>query len=323
MTNEPLVSVILPVWNREAWVERAIDSVRGQTYQRLELIVIDDGSTDGTGRVLRALGRSLTVLSQAHRGPYAARNAGLRRATGQLVAFIDSDDAWYPRRVESQVPLLGDPEVGLVFGDATQIEYGGGARSWHPGRPRPYTSFQITPPRRGWVAEHFAYGNFVPTSSVLVRRRCFEELGEFRSAPLSADYAMWFRVALRYKLHHVDHPVFEYAVHAGGISRNLWAALRSRLELFEAMLLDAPDPRTRDTLLHILFNLRLHLLLARLRRTRPDIGGALADGVRALRLAPPRRWLGWSAAFAGNQVRVRLGRRLGKRPGAGPPVPRP
>lgn len=316
VTGEPLVSVILPVWNREAWIERAVASVQSQTYPRVELLVVDDGSTDGTSRVLDAFGRSLTVLRQAHRGPYAARNLGLRHAAGELIAFIDSDDAWYPRRLERQLPLLRDPEVGLVFGDATQVEYGRGAPA-----PRVYTAFQITPPRRGWVMEHFAYGNFIPTSSALVRRRCFQELGGFRdSTRQSADYAMWFRIAGRYKLDYVDDPVFEYAVHAGGLSRDLLAALHARLELFGTMLAEAPDRRLRDALRHILFNLNLHLLLARLRRVPPDAAGALADGVRALRLASPWRSLVWSAGFVGNQLRVRLRRRA--RPRHRPGTPR-
>jgi glycosyltransferase involved in cell wall biosynthesis len=318
MTSEPLVSVVLPVWNREEWVARAIASVRAQSYPRIELIVVDDGSTDGTCRVAQSFGRSLTLLRQPHRGPYAARNLGVRHAAGELIALIDSDDAWYPDRLERQIPLLRDPTVGLVFGDATLVDHDGTGRS-----VRSLTAFQITPPRHGWVMDHFAYGNFIPTSSVLVRRRCFWELGEFcERAQLSADFVMWFRIALRYRLEYVDAPLFEYALHAGGISRDLLAALRSRIELFEGMLGDAPDRRTRDELLRILFNLRLHLALARLRRARGEAVGALADGARAFRLAP-RASLAWAMGFVGNQVRVRLRRRLPGRRASGPNGSRP
>lgn len=318
VTSEPLVSVILPVWNREEWVERAVASVLSQTYPRVELIVVDDGSTDGTGRVLRSFGRTLTLLSQPHRGPYAARNLGVQHAAGDLIALIDSDDAWYPNRLERQLPLLRDPEVGLVFGDAAQVDYRGRV-PW----PRPYTAFQITPPQRGWVMRHFAYGNFIPTSSVLVRHRCLQELGGFCDlAQLSADYAMWFRISLRYKVDYVDDPVFEYALHARGISRDVLAALQARAELLGAMLADTPDPRVRETLLHILFNLNLHLLLARLRRGPSHAAGALADGVRALRLASPRASLVWTAGFLSNQLRVRLRRRFQKRHPPGTSVAR-
>jgi glycosyltransferase involved in cell wall biosynthesis len=306
MTSEPLVSAILPVRNRPEWVAGAIRSVLTQSYRRLELIVVDDGSTDNTHGVAQSFGGALTLLRQPARGPYAARNRGLRHATGELIAFIDSDDAWYPDRLERQLPLLEDPTVGLVFGDADRMDHRGRTPRRHP-----LTAFQITPPHRGWVARRFAYGNFVPTSSVLVRRRCFEELGTFcESAQLSADYVMWFRISRRYRLDYVESPVFAYALHAGGISRDLMAALRARVELFQAMLTEAPDRETRDELLHVLFNLQLHVLLARVRSDPRQVIGALADTVRAFRSGSPRASIGWLAGFVANQLRVRVRRRL-------------
>jgi len=96
--HNPLVSVILAVRNREGSVARAIASVLAQTYSPLELIVVDDGSTDGTRGVVERFGARVALLAQPHAGVYTARNAGLRHARGELVAFIDSDDAWFPDR---------------------------------------------------------------------------------------------------------------------------------------------------------------------------------------------------------------------------------
>src|SRR5438270_12574879 len=93
---EPLVTVILPVWNRERSVGRAITSVLQQTYRHFEIIVVDDGSTDGTRRAVDAFGADVRVLTQPHRGVYAARNLALRHASGDLIAFIDCDDVWLP-----------------------------------------------------------------------------------------------------------------------------------------------------------------------------------------------------------------------------------
>jgi len=104
--HDPLVSVILAVHNREGSVARAIASVLAQTYSPLELIVVDDGSTDGTRGVVEGFGAQVTLLARAHSGVYAARNTGLRRARGELVAFIDSDDAWLPDKLAAQVPLM-------------------------------------------------------------------------------------------------------------------------------------------------------------------------------------------------------------------------
>src|SRR3989442_14019844 len=118
---DPLVSVILAVHNREGSVARAIASVLAQTYGHVELIVVDDGSTDGTRAVVERSGVQITLIAQAHAGVYAARNRGLRHARGVLVAFIDSDDAWLSDKLAVQVPLMRRLEVGLVFGDAVHV----------------------------------------------------------------------------------------------------------------------------------------------------------------------------------------------------------
>src|SRR5438552_237974 len=220
----PLVSVILPVNNREHSVARAIRSVLAQTYKEIELIVVDDGSTDGSRAVVEQFGPPVTLIAQAHAGPYAARNRGVAHARGELIALIDSDDAWLPERLAMQVPRMTRAEVGLVFGDSTHVT------APHEGAPRTgTTSFRVSPPRRGRVAAHFAWCNFVPTCTVLVRRRCLEEIGGFSEASaLSADYLAWFRIALRYELDYVDAPVAEYTVHRDGISYDLGRAIAAR-----------------------------------------------------------------------------------------------
>jgi glycosyltransferase involved in cell wall biosynthesis len=245
-----LVSVILPVYNREHSLPRAIESVLRQTYRDLELIVIDDGSTDGTRAAAERYAPRVRVLDQPHRGPYAARNLGLQHARGELVAFIDSDDAWLPDKLALQVPLMRRPEVGLVFGDVVHL----------PARKK--TSFQVAPPRRGRVAARFAWCNFVPTITVLARKRCLEEAGGFAEVPLAADYLMWFRIALRHELDYVGRPVAEYTVHAEGISFDLGRSLLARIRLFSAELARTRDRTTRAIIRALLLNLSLRLGLA-------------------------------------------------------------
>ena len=290
----PLVSVILPVHDRAAWVGRAVESVLAQTYPHRELWVIDDGSTDDTRRALARFGSRIEVLEQAHAGAYAARNLGLRHARGELVAFVDSDDAWHPDRLARQLPLLARPEVGLVFGDALHLHVG------VPPARRPRTSFQLTRPHRGRVARHFAFGNFVPTSAVLVRRRCFEELGGFRISPrLSADYPMWYRIARRYELDYVPEPVFTYAIHPGSISRDLRAALTTRIIHFAALLDETTDAEARRELCHILFHHRLHLALLAWPPGRPGDSPAPRSRREDVGLAR-RAW--WAGQLAGYQL---------------------
>ncbi|HJP92357.1 MAG TPA: glycosyltransferase [Pyrinomonadaceae bacterium] len=300
----PLVSVIMAVHNRETSVARAINSVLAQTYRNLELIVVDDGSSDGTRDVIERLGSPVTVITQAHAGVYVARNRALRHAQGELVAFIDSDDAWMPDKLALQVPLMRRPEVGLVFGDAIHVT------APKDGAPRTgSTSFRVSPPRRGRVADHFASCNFVPTCTVLVRRSCLEEVGGFSEAnKISADYLAWFRIALRHELDFVDRAVIEYTVHADGLSFDLGQSLKARIDLFSAELAQTTDPATRRLLRRLLFNLSLSLALAVLRGRANKISHPwrliwkTASKVARLEAAP------WAAAFAIDQLFMRTRR---------------
>ncbi|HEX2092345.1 MAG TPA: glycosyltransferase [Longimicrobiaceae bacterium] len=300
----PLVSVILPVYNRAGCVERAIRSVLAQTYRPLELIVVDDGSTDGTREVVERFGASLTLLVQEHSGAYAARNLGLRHARGELIAFVDSDDAWLPDRLAVQVPLMHRPEVGLVFGDVIHVS---APRADAPRLGR--TSFAVAPPRRGRAARQFAWCNFVPTCTVLVRRTCLEEVGGFATTvPFSADYLAWLRISLRHEVDFVGRPVAEYTVHPDGISFDLGRSLAARITLFSEELRRTRDPEPRAVLERLLFNLSLHLVLAVLR-------GRARNVDRSVWRACGRAWLVahfraplWGLAFFARQVGIRIHR---------------
>jgi glycosyltransferase involved in cell wall biosynthesis len=300
----PFVSVILPVRNREGCVARAISSVLAQTYRSLELIVVDDGSTDGTRNVVQDFGAPVTLIVQEHAGAYVARNLALRHARGELVAFIDSDDAWLPDKLAAQVPLMRRQEVGLVFGDAVHLT------SPIESAPRTgLTSFSVAPPRRGQAVGHFARYNFVPSCTVLVRRACLDQIGGFSEASeLSADYLAWFRIALRHELDYVDRPVAEYTVHAEGMSFELGPSLAARIALFSTELSQTVDPATRAVLRRLLFNLSLCLVLADVRGRARNVPGALRLAWRTARSTASLKAAPWTAAFAIDQVRVRTRR---------------
>src|SRR5438093_13378260 len=104
--STPLVSVIMPAYNVAWCIGRAIDSVRAQGFRARELIVVNDGSTDGTRTVLESYGGAIKVIDQTNRGMSAARNAGIRKARGTYVAFLDADDWWLPEKLSQQVELM-------------------------------------------------------------------------------------------------------------------------------------------------------------------------------------------------------------------------
>jgi glycosyltransferase involved in cell wall biosynthesis len=300
----PQVSVILPVYNREVCVERAVRSVLAQTYRSFELIVVDDGSTDGTRRVLDRFGAAIRVVEQPHSGTYAARNHGARHARGELLAFADSDDAWLPHLLMREVPLMQRPEVGLVFGNAVHVT------SPEPGAARTgLTCFRVSPPRRGCVAAQFAWANFVPTCTALVRRRCFDEVGGFSEASeISSDYLMWYRVALHHELDYVDEVVAEYTVHAAGISYELGRAVEARLRLFSREMEGTEDPDIRAVLQRLVFNLSMSLALAAVRGRARNVPHPLRLALRTARTTARSSAALWTAAFAMNRLRIRTQR---------------
>jgi glycosyltransferase involved in cell wall biosynthesis len=116
--KSPLVSVIVPVYNGQETVCRAIDSVLGQTYREHEIIVVDDGSTDSSVELLREYGRRVQLVQQKHSGVSTARNTGLSASKGEYIAFLDCDDTWIPEKLQLQVEILEKyPSVGLTFGN--------------------------------------------------------------------------------------------------------------------------------------------------------------------------------------------------------------
>ena len=124
-TSQPLVSVIIPTFDRATWVREAIASVLAQTYTHLELIVVDDGSHDATPEVVQEFGQALTYIQQAHAGVSAARNRGVTASRGALVAFLDSDDLWLPRKIAAQVALLQQqPQAQVCYTDEIWIRHG-------------------------------------------------------------------------------------------------------------------------------------------------------------------------------------------------------
>jgi hypothetical protein len=311
----PLVSVILPVHNRAAWVARAVTSALEQTYAPLELIAIDDGSTDATRQVLDTFGGRIVVLSQPQAGAYPARNRGLRAARGEFIAFLDSDDRWFPDRLARQMPLMNRSEVGLVFGDAIHVDdtsepAASAPRSANTPKPRlrsSRTCFGVTRPYRGRVAAELAWGNFIPTSTVLARRRCLDEAGAFNlESPLSVDYLTWFRIATRHELDFVAEPVAEYAVHEGGISQDLGRSLAARIHLFTAESAHAVDPSVRAILRRMRFNLAMHMALAAARGRTRQVPGALPLAWQTAREAAGANAPAWAAAFLAHHVQARI-----------------
>src|SRR5919108_3565507 len=183
----PLVSVIIPTYNRAGLVREAIDSVLAQDYSRLELIVIDDGSHDHTPEVVRVFGNVVTCIQQPHMGVSAARNRGVAASHGALVAFLDSDDLWLPGKVTAQVALFQQqPQVQVCYTDEIWIRRGVRVN------PR-----QIHQKHAGWIFLHALPRCIISPSSIMLRRTLWDKLGGFdEQLPACEDYDLWLRLTL-------------------------------------------------------------------------------------------------------------------------------
>lgn len=196
----PDVSVVMAVKDGERYVEKAIRSILGQTFEKFELIVIDDGSSDRTPEILdRFSDPRLRVLTQTNQGLAASLNKGVRVARSSLIARMDADDVCEPERLEKQVAFMSDrPEIGLL-GAATRVidEAGKELRTWTP----PLDDAQI---RNELIqANQFAH------PSVMFRKDVFEAVGGYADMPFAQDYDLWLRMAGVCKLANLPEPLLQ------------------------------------------------------------------------------------------------------------------
>jgi len=218
--TSPIVSVIIPTYNCKDYVQEAINSALAQTYQDFELIVVDDGSTDGTGEVLKRFHSRIRYVYQDNRGISAATNRGIRMASGQLIAFLDHDDLWVPHKLQCQVAYLdAHPDVALVCTRFSTIGYNGGylKELEEPfGVPAGQVSFETI----FWRCP-------VLTSTVLVRREALLQAGLFdETMRWGQDWDMWARLALQSAIVLMPESLVRYRIHAG----NTYARLLSQPE---------------------------------------------------------------------------------------------
>ena len=187
------VDVIVPCYNVEHRVRRALDSVLCQTHQDFSIYAVDDGCTDNTVQVLKTYAPRCILISQAHAGPGAARNRAIRESVSPFVAFIDADDEWLPDKLERQLALLRQNEsLGMVCSNCL-ISEAGSKENRH--------IVVDNVPHNGRLFKHLVRNCFVFTPSVVVRRRCLQEIGLFHEElPVSEDFNLWLRIAARWDI---------------------------------------------------------------------------------------------------------------------------
>ena len=229
--STPAVSVIIPVYNAAKYINEALDSVFNQTFTSHELIVINDGSpdTEELERKLRAYSERIRYIKHENRGAAAARNAGLRVASGEFVAFLDADDRWYPTFLDEQMEFLRSSNADLVYSDALLF-----GESPLAGR-----SFMEVQPSRGPVTAQSLLGINVTvlTSVVLARKEPIIQVGLFDEAlKRGHDFDLWLRLAKRGVRIAYQHKVLaEHRIVESGLSGDTISQLKRTLEVLEAI----------------------------------------------------------------------------------------
>ncbi len=196
--KNPLVSVIIPTYNRGWIIKEAIDSVLAQDYRDFELIVVDDGSTDNTPEVLDAYRGTIKVFRQENKGVSAARNRGIAEASGRFIAFLDSDDLWLPQKLSRQVEFFNTTPDALIC-QTEEVWIRSGVR--------------VNPKKRhqkpsGMIFEPSLALCLVSPSAVMIRRSLLEIVGNFdETLPACEDYDLWLRISCRFPVYRIDTPL--------------------------------------------------------------------------------------------------------------------
>ncbi len=216
--STPLVSVVIPTYNAGSFICDAIASVIGQTWKNLEIIVVDDGSTDDTGVRVKNLSDSrIKYAYQDNASQAVARNKGISLSQGEYVAFLDSDDMWHRDKLEKQMRLFENPSTGLVY---SRLEY------FEP--EKKIKSSPNNPCYRGKVFKKLLFDNFIPCSSVVLRKSLLDSKHMFRTRRKGVeDWDLWLRLSLITEFNYIDETLVKYRSHGQSVSHDMDLMMKS------------------------------------------------------------------------------------------------
>jgi glycosyltransferase involved in cell wall biosynthesis len=234
----PLVSIVVPTFNRASLVSETLDSVYAQTFKDFEVIVVDDGSTDETVKIISTNYPDAHIIQQEHRGGGGAeaRSTGIHAARGQYIAFLDSDDIWFPQKLEYQLSRLeSDHNLMWIYSDAQVFDSKTGDVL--------YLFSQLNPLQEGDVLEKLVLGDFIPFFTLVVRRTVFDIVGDFWPTPKGTDWDMCLRIAAHYPIEVIRKPLGCYRVHSSAVTAKQGGmlAFTARTEIVERAIARNPE----------------------------------------------------------------------------------
>ena len=212
----PKVSVNIACFNSARFIRETIESVLSQTYKDFEIIVIDDGSTDSTGDIVKSFGDPrIKYFYKKNEGLAETRNKAIAASSGEYIAFLDHDDLWLPRKLEMQLALFARRKnAALIFSDSYVLKRGMREQKTYFGRCHPHRGY-------GFEDLLFESSNFIPLPTVMVRRAVFDTIGMFdKNFKIGEEYDLFLRIARRHELDYVDEPLAVYRIHENNTSQD-------------------------------------------------------------------------------------------------------
>ncbi|MGO9377178.1 MAG: glycosyltransferase family 2 protein [Dissulfurispiraceae bacterium] len=216
--ERPRVSVIVTCYNYAKYLEGCLTSILNQTYQDFELLIVNDGSTDNTDEIVTRFldNDKIRYINQSNTGQAIATNNGITAAAGELIAFLDADDLWEPTKLQKQVNLFSRDSIGVVYSRLKFIN--------EDGVPR-YAEIanKYFIPRSGFITGFLLFENFIPYSSTVVRKQCFDKYGMFNPEYKNGlDWDLWLRISKEFEFAFVDEPLLLYRMgHPGQLTSNM------------------------------------------------------------------------------------------------------
>ena len=223
-----MISVIVPTYNRAHQLPRTLDSILCQSCSPKEIIVVDDGSTDETLALMTSEYPEIVFIQQQNTGVSSARNVGIKRASGDWIAFLDSDDEWLPKKLEIQMKALYEnPEIKICHTNEIWIRNGK----------------RVNPKKKhgkfgGWIFQKCLPLCCISPSSVIIHKSIFKEIGLFDySLPVCEDYDLWLRITARNPVLYIEEPfLIKYGGHEDQLSKKYWGMDRFRIKSLEKII---------------------------------------------------------------------------------------
>ena len=227
--NKYKISVVIPTLNRINTLQRALDSVINQTYKPAEIIVVDNGSSDGTLKFLREQYPKITTLTENKVGVSSARNKGIKKSINQWIALLDSDDAWHPRKLEVQTSMLDSAlkEYSLIHTDEVWFR-----NNKHINQMKKHKK------QGGYIFERCLSLCCISPSSVLFKKNILDKVGLFdESLPVCEDYDLWLKICSSEEvLFAQDKLTYKYGGHKDQLSKSYWGMDRFRIKSIENII---------------------------------------------------------------------------------------